>query len=404
MLSVGIDTHLEMHQVEVLNEEEKVMWRGQIGNNRKGFEELLEKLSTIEKSNDQQFVGVYINPTGCYHVPLSHFLQQKGYKVIAVDPRRSAAGRKMENLGRVKSDRVDAYILASLPWRNRKFRETSTHEREPLSELTRERKSMEGSKTRVVNAIHSDLAAVFPEYRTLFDDIATKTSIAVLRRYTLPANISNASADELADVITKASRNHSGKVTATKLRELALSTVGIQDTNGIYLFKMRENVKLLEQLLSIISELDDKIKELSAGDMRVEHLDDMKGIDTVTAASIVSEIGPIKQFDSAGKLKAYGGKAPDMNGSGRKERGKRVTKIRNSYLASTIYIASRSLVAHGSPEFKAVFDREISKGKHRKKAYTAVGNRLLDSICSMLKNGKPYRERIPAKHRVHDFP
>lgn len=130
----------------------------------------------------------------------------------------------------------------------------------------------------------------------------------------------------------------------------------------------------------------------------------MKGIDTVTAASIVSEIGPIKQFDSAGKLKAYGGKAPDMNGSGGKERGKRVTKIRNSYLASTIYIASRSLVAHGSPEFKAVFDREISKGKHRKKAYTAVGNRLLDSIYSMLKNGKPYRERIPAKHRVHDFP
>ena len=125
---------------------------------------------------------------------------------------------------------------------------------------------MEGSKTRVVNAIHSDLAAVFPEYRTLFDDIATKTSIAVLRRYTLPANISNASADELADVITKASRNHSGKVTARKLRELALSTVGIQDTNGIYLFKMRENVKLLEQLLSIISELDDRIKELSAAD------------------------------------------------------------------------------------------------------------------------------------------
>ncbi|MCL4316653.1 MAG: transposase [Candidatus Thermoplasmatota archaeon] len=111
MLSVGIDTHLEMHQVEVLNEEEKVMRRGQTGNNRKGFEELLEKLSTIERSNDQHFVGVYINPTGCYHVPLSHFLQQKGYKVIAVDPRRSAAGRKMENLGRVKSDRM----LTSLP-------------------------------------------------------------------------------------------------------------------------------------------------------------------------------------------------------------------------------------------------------------------------------------------------
>lgn len=161
---------------------------------------------------------------------------------------------------------------------------------------------------------------------------------------------------------------------------------------------MRENVKLLEQLLSIISELDDKIKELSAGDMRVEHLDDMKGIDTVTAASIVSEIGPIKQFDSAGKLKAYGGKAPDMNGSGRKERGKRVTKIRNGYLASTIYIASRSLVAHGSSEFKAVFDREISKGStgRRRTQLSGTGSWTASTACSRTASltGKGFRRNI----------
>ena len=30
VLSVGIDTHLKMHQVEVQNHDRKVMWRGQM--------------------------------------------------------------------------------------------------------------------------------------------------------------------------------------------------------------------------------------------------------------------------------------------------------------------------------------------------------------------------------------
>jgi type III restriction enzyme len=38
MLSCGIDTHLKMHQVEIQNQDEKVMWRGQVSNNREGFD------------------------------------------------------------------------------------------------------------------------------------------------------------------------------------------------------------------------------------------------------------------------------------------------------------------------------------------------------------------------------
>ena len=404
MLSVGIDTHLEMHVVEVQDDKENVMWKGRAGNNRKGFDELLWKLKTIEESNNQKIVGIYINPTANYHVPLSRFLQDNSYRVVAIDLRVSAAARDMDNKGRVKSDSVDAAVLASLPWKKRKLLDAKTHERDTVSELTRQRESVQKNITRTVNSLRSDLAVIFPEYCTLFDDLTTKTSMKLLLKYTLPANIAGASVRQLTDAIEKASHHKLGAEAAGKLRDAALSTVGVPDDRGIYLFKIRETVKLLEHLLSMLSEIDGKIKELCGNNGKVKLLDDVRGIDTVTAASIVSEIGPIEQFDSASKLKSYSGKAPDMKGSGGRAKGKHITRIRNSHLASTVYKASTCVVRAGDTEFKAVFDREISKGKPVKMAFTAVGNRLVDSIYSMLKNNKPYCERIPHwKERDHHF-
>ena len=70
-----------MHQIELQNENEKVMWRGQISNDRKGFDTLLEKLRTIEGRNNDKVKGIFMNPTGNYHIPLHHFLESNGSRV-----------------------------------------------------------------------------------------------------------------------------------------------------------------------------------------------------------------------------------------------------------------------------------------------------------------------------------
>ena len=93
-----------------------------------------------------------------------------------------------------------------------------------------------------------------------------------------------------------------------------------------------------------------------------------------------------------------------MKGSRGQAKWKLITRIRNCHLASTIHNASVSLVLSGNTEFKAVFDREMSKGKLVKMAFTAVGNRLADHIYSMLKNNRSYYERISQwKERDHNF-
>ena len=64
MLWVGIDTHLRRHSVEVLNGSENVMWRGQINNDKEGFNKLLEKLKLIEDSNNPVYRSDIHEPHG----------------------------------------------------------------------------------------------------------------------------------------------------------------------------------------------------------------------------------------------------------------------------------------------------------------------------------------------------
>lgn len=236
-----------MHQVEVQNENEKIMWRGQISNNRKGFETLLEKFRIIERSNNDKIKGIFMNPTGNYHIPLHHFLESNGYKVIYVDPRVTDYARKMSNLGKEKSDTVDSAMLASAPWKNKnkELFDKNVHRKDAVSGLTRLRQSVTKNITRITNIIGSDLACVFPEFTDVFSDIGSKTSLAILDQFTTPSLIVNAGIDNVLKVMRKTSRNHYGKENAQKLLELAKESVGIPDTECIYAFRIRQNVARL---------------------------------------------------------------------------------------------------------------------------------------------------------------
>ncbi|MCL6089928.1 MAG: IS110 family transposase [Candidatus Thermoplasmatota archaeon] len=395
MLSCGIDTHKKMHQVEVQNHDEKVMWRGHISNSRKGFNMLIEKLRTIEKSNSDTVKGIFINPTGNYHIPLHHFLESNGYRVIYVDPRVTDYARKMENLGKDKSDTVDAAMLASTPWKNRKAFDKPVHRKNTVSGLTRLHQSVTKNITRITNIIGSDLACVFPEFTDMFSDVGSKTSLAILDQFTTPSGIVNAGIDSVLKVMQRSSRSHYGKEEAQKLIELAGESVGIPDTDCIYAFRIRQNVARLISEKKQLKEIEEKILELTENDEDIKRIDDLKGIGPMNAAAIVSEIGDIDQFGSALKLQSYGGKAPKMSGSGGKDHSAGISKISNSYLANSVYESARSLVHHKNEEFLKIFEREIGKGKKKKQAYIVVSRRLLYHVYSMMKNEKPYRVRLP---------
>lgn len=196
-------------------------------------------------------------------------------------------------------------------------------------------------------------------------------------------------------VMQKTSRNHYRRNDAQKLMDLANEFIGIHDTGGIYAFRIRQNVERLVSEKKQIKGIEEEILKLTESDGNVKRIDDMKGIGPVNAAAMVSEIPDIDHFDSALKLQSYGGKASRMSGSGGKDHATKISRIRNSYLANSVYESARSLVLHKNEEFLLIYEREIKKGKRKKQVYIIVARRLLYHIYSMMKNKKPYRVRLP---------
>jgi len=146
-----------------------------------------------------------------------------------------------------------------------------------------------------------------------------------------------------------------------------------------------------------VHEIEEKIIQGTGKNGDAKNIRDMKGIGAVSAASIISEIGEISQFDSAMKLQSYGGKVPIMTGSGGKIHATGLSKIRNPYLSNTVHECAVSLVTHRNEEFLYIFNREIAKGKKPTHPYSGVGRRLLYHIYSIMKNHKPYRKRLSGK-------
>ena len=126
--------HKEMHYAEVQDEKRNVLWHGRIPVSRDGFLQLLEKIRSIEKSNSQKIAGVYMNPTGNYHMTLRYFLDMNGFRGIIhmVETRRTVHLRNMINLGREKSDPEDAHVLASTLFIDPQSLYKKDHERDTL--------------------------------------------------------------------------------------------------------------------------------------------------------------------------------------------------------------------------------------------------------------------------------
>jgi transposase len=395
MLSVGIDAHLDEHQIEIQKENGQRLWKKRVENNKHGLDELCRQLEEIKRSTgDMNVVGIFTEAIGSYFAPFQYHLTQRGYRVVIVNPMRVISARTMKNLGKSKNDRIDASTLASLPWMDVGYQENDSHQRYAISNLTRLHQKMQHNETRLVNYLRADLAQIFPEFSQQVKDIDTKTVFAILEKYPTPTLLINIPVEELARLISQNSRGGYDKDFAKKIEELAENSIGVPDNDGIFAYRIRFYIKQINEIKKSLKELESEITRRTDNIDEIKMIDDIKGIQRIRAASIYGEIGPINQFESARKLQGYGGITPKMKQSAKKEWVGRPTKIANHYLREATSVCAKSLALH-SEEFREVYFRERTKGKSDTQAFIVIGNRLLYHVFSMLKNKKPYRKRMP---------
>jgi transposase len=131
----------------------------------------------------------------------------------------------------------------------------------------------------------------------------------------------------------------------------------------------------------------------------------MRGIDTVTAARLIAEIGDIRRFESPAKLAKYAGIAPVTYASGKTDcqfanaRGNRNLNEIFFRLALTLTMTSGRDTKINNHYFYDYYRKKLSEGKTKKQALKSVQRRVVNIIYGMMKNGTEYKNPD-----VHDKP
>lgn len=110
---VGIDVAKHSFDIATLQTNGKFRTKGKLSNDAQGFQVLQRWLS----EHAQPDAWIVMEATGTYHEPLAEHLHGLGYRICVMNPARIASYAKSE-LQRVKTDRVDAKLLANYGYRH----------------------------------------------------------------------------------------------------------------------------------------------------------------------------------------------------------------------------------------------------------------------------------------------
>jgi transposase len=410
--TVGIDVSADFSIAAILAPDGEIYRKPfKIMHTKNGFEYLVDQIKKAENEFSMK-TGIFMESTGVYHLTLFHFLKDT-FEVCIINPLITNCN-KNSGIRKVKNDKKDALSIANIgKYQNVKYSSNFDVDIYTLKSLCRDYYKFTDSKSTYKKKLSTDLRVIFPGYSSVFSDITSKTSIAVLKKYSSPQAILDADKDELIELISTNSRKgleRSEKVYVA-LRDTAQEAIYIGLNAPSLFVKITNTIAIIEslelQLKNLLSEIHLLLKsDRIPNDFKknVQLLYSIPGIGDLTAITLMSEIGNIEGFIKPKHLVAYFGIDPSVNQSGkfnsdRNTMSKRGTRIGRRALYA-VALASIRTNKNGTPVNKVLlnFYTENMRDKKKKVGLVAVMHKLINYIFSVLKNQKEYELRDPKLH------
>lgn len=338
MAYVGIDFHKGNTYVTRMDEKDKILEE----KNLKNEEEILKNFIDSLKKEDE----VVLEATGNWY----HFyemVEDKALRVILSHPAKT----KVIASAKIKNDKIDSKMLAHLLRTDlipssyipeRKTRDTR--------EILRYRASLVSIRTSLKNRVQAILSknGIFFSYSDIF-----------------------------------------GKKARVWLSSLSL--------RPCYKRALEGYLALAQTLKEEIKKAEEEIKRLAKEDKRALLLMTMPGISYYSALLILSEIGEIERFPSAGNLCSYAGLVPSLYSSGGITRTGKITKTGSRWLR-WILIENAMHAVRGSYRFESLY-RRVTYRSGENAAKVAVARKMLACIYHMLAREEPFKDIKPKRRK-----
>jgi transposase len=389
MIYVGIDVASTKHDIAIFNALSKPFKRAfSIRNDLEGYKKLLSEISSAKEFFNDPNVRIGLESTGHYSRNLLHFLILAQFEVMFINPLLTNMDRKAASVRKTKTDAIDAKAICMFLIRNQndfKPYTLSSYHIDELKTLVRQRKSLKVQLNQEMNVLHAYIIQAFPEYYRIFKKISSKASIEVLSRYASLTEFKRVRLETLKALIRKSSKGHHGMREAQLLKELPLTSIGI-DSSALS-FSIKQTITRILMTKNQVCQIEQEISH---------HVDESKttllsipGVGYTTGAIILAEIGDVHRFKNDAQLLAYAGLDPSVYQSGKFEGNYRISKRGSSILRWAIYQAAQASVKF-DPVFKAYYLKKKSEGKRHRVIIGHVTKKLMRVIRSILKNNSTY--------------
>jgi transposase len=362
---------------------------------------LVEFLEEVKRETGQK-PPVILEATGHYQAPVVHYLEQRDFLLIIINPLISYKA-KGSSLRKVKTDAADAYLLCELfykeelePYKKRGVQLLN------LRNLTRQHENITGVMMQTKLQFQAVLEQVFPEYRGVFGDLYSVVSLLTLVEFPSSEDILATNEETLANKVSELCKSRSirwAREKATQLKAAAARNPFQKTVYQSHILSLGMYINIILQYKEHLSKLESEIDALAKEIEEYNIIKSIPGIGEKIAATILSEIGEIDRFNNPKKLVAFAGVDPSVFESGKFTATKnRITKRGSSRLRHALYMAVRCAIRDcrkkkttdeiipRNKRMREFYDKKREEGKPFKVAVIACVNKLLHWIYALLKS------------------
>jgi transposase len=396
---VGADLHRQSHTAVIINAFGEKLGEVTFKNNPSDFSKLTREVSKHLREEVTPLYGLEdINSSGR---PLAVFLLSKGNTVKYVNPSLTQLERKTQSVYH-KTDGHDALCVARILLN--RFAELPDANPEDLhwalSQLVARRSNLVKSITSLVNQAQSQIIQQYPSYHAYFNSFDGKCALEFWEKYPSPVKLKDVTVTELGEFLYENSSRYFGEKKAAQILESVendnVAEVGFQEVRD---FIISSTIRQIKAVKKELEEVETQIKAILP--LFGYKLQTMKGIDFITEAALIAQIGDINRFSNADKLAKYSGISPVSYSSGKTDK-----QLANALGDRTLHHIFYSLAVRVSnnagasgkqvnPIFYEYYRKKMTEGKTHKQALKAVMRRLVNIVYGMMKHKTEYINPLP---------
>lgn len=313
-----------------------------------------------------------------------------GYKVKLYNPIQTNGFRKM-NIRKTKTDPIDSAIIADMlrysePPQVNEIKDLNLYQ---LRELVRIRHRLIEKQTLCKIQLVRNIDTIWPDYKSVMPRVFGATSMAILKKYSVPSKLRAKSFEEFYELVHKTSRSKISRAKAKEIYDHSGNILTIPELDSIITIEIKTLITQLELFDKQIESAEIKIEQMmKLIDSRIMSV---PGIGNILGPIILGEIGNVDRFSSVKKLIAFAGLDPVVSQSGKFENMTGPISKRGSPLLRQALFLAANAARQNDDNLKRFYDKKISEGKHHYSALNAVAAKLLRIVYWVLKNNKEYQ-------------